>query len=210
MQKIATLSTVMATAVMLAVGNAKVTASTNDNLPALLEDMSLTRRYLSDTEFTIETLRKDQASNPWCVDAIGCEQGDVLCIGSTVGLRVCDPGTFPTQVFTQDSRLYIYLAFSVGLCFQVNFSNQLAVTNFCEDDRRKLEEDFSPISGIRRFDVSDGQLVALADDGSRFPAAIDPDSGVSAELIFVDERDPMAIDVDAEFSCTHPQAPTLA
>merc|ERR1712038_1474614 len=65
--------------------------------------------------------------------------------------------------------------------------------------RRKLQK--SPIAGTRRFDISDGQLIALADDGSRFPAAIDPESD-TVELIFVDEEDPEApeaIDVTQKF-----------
>ena len=211
MQKIVTL---FAATGMLAVGDGA--ARTNDNWSDSFEDMSFTRRYLNDMEFTIETIRDDQASNPWCVDAIGCE-GGAFCVGSIIGLRVCDPGTHPTQIFTQDTFLFIYLAYSVGLCFQVNFSDQLIVNNcegtdeeesygYDEFDRRKLQK--SPIAGTRKFDVSGGQLVALADDGSRFPAAIDTDSG-SAELIFVDEGDPRVIDVTQRFLApTHPPTPT--
>merc|ERR1712038_1150227 len=62
--------------------------------------------------------------------------------------------------------------------------------------RRKLQK--SPIAGTRRFDVSGGQLVALADDGSRFPAAISPNSDV-VELIFVDEGDLRVIDIKQSF-----------
>ena len=122
-RKIATLFVAVG---MLVLGDARVTTSesidrTNDNLPALLEDTSFTRRYLNAHEFTIETVRRDQASKPWCVDAVGC-QGGAFCVRSVIGLRVCDPDTFPTQVFTRDTeKAYIYLARHVGLFVSESF-----------------------------------------------------------------------------------------
>mmetsp|Transcript_9692 Transcript_9692/g.11217 ORF Transcript_9692/g.11217 Transcript_9692/m.11217 type:complete len:293 (-) Transcript_9692:1451-2329(-) len=147
--------------------------------------------------FTIETQRSDQASNPWCVDAYSCN-GDAYCIGNTIGLRLCDPDTYPTQLFEHGSNGWIYLAFYFGLCFQVNLNDQLVVS-YC-GGRRQLQN--GP-ANTKEFAFANDQFLALKDN-KRYPAAIKPNSD-TAELIFVQEGNPVALEAKQVFYTPPPQ-----